>query len=166
MFQKFLCLLYFLLTLQSQSQNGIGIYKLFPIEAPGFYFEYYPSGKLMVEGVYQRLDSIVCVNCYGSFTEKTINKSISNLMRVGEWKEFHENGQVKAKGMYGHVHEVYHVHWSMPYGESSKGLVPGDAEIVFLKDGAWQYFNERGQLIREEFYYKGMLSIVETYKGN
>ena len=136
------------------------------MEGPGFYFEYYPSGKLMVEGVYQHLDSVVCLNCYQSITEDMRNKSISSLMRVGEWKEFHENGQVKAKGMYGYLHEVYHVDWPMPYGESSNGFVPGDAEIVYLKDGEWQYFNERGRLIKVEFYYEGMLASVATYKGN
>ena len=145
------------------AQTGIGIYKIFPIEAPGFYYEYYPSGKLKVEGVYLRLDSISCINCYNPFTEKLSSKSNINLMRVGEWKEFYENGSVKARGYYKNVHEVHRVDWPMPYGESSNGLVPGGVEVIYLKEGYWLYYNEKGNVVQEEFYFQGMLAAQDSF---
>ena len=147
-----------------KAQTGIGIYLPCEFTKPGFYYERYATGQIKVEGAYLWQDTIVCVTCYKEWSNSFSNYSVEHLMRVGEWKEYYEDGTLKSKGSYYGIHEVYGVHWPMRYGESSNGLVPGDAEIQYLKDKYWYYYNAAGNLIRLEYYYMGMLASIEVYK--
>ena len=43
-------------------------------------------------------------------------------------------------------------------------FVPGDYREEYLKDKLWKYYNEAGQLIREEYYLNGVLADVDIYE--
>lgn len=133
---------------------------------PGPYKEYYKSGKLKLEGNFTQLDSIECIGCYNSSQNKKISKANSHIMRTGEWKEYHENGQLKSIGTYKGIHETLIIEWPKDY-EKKTGMdrwVPGTYTEDYLKDNTWKYYNDSGQLIRVEFYFKGMLADVIKYE--
>ncbi len=133
---------------------------------PGQYKEYCKSGKVKIEGVFAKADSIECVNCYDKNENKIIFKAHATIMRVGEWKEYYENGQIKACGVYNGIHETYGATYPKDYGTKQfvTYFVPGDYREEYLKDKSWKYYNESGQLIREEYYFNGVLADVEIHE--
>jgi antitoxin component YwqK of YwqJK toxin-antitoxin module len=127
----------------------------------GIWKEYDESGKLKTEGSYRFADSIECISCYEPYHNNIKTKAYSHSERSGEWKEYHENGQVKAIGCYKGIHEINSTH--IP--KKMDGVfIPGDYFEEYLKDKYWKYYNEKGELIKEEYYFKGMLCDVKTYE--
>lgn len=131
----------------------------------GPYCEYYESGKIKTDGAYAFADSIACINCYDRDGERPVTKAHSHSEKAGLWQEFFENGALKSSGHYKGIHETTHIVHPKPVYKNGAGVfTPGDYTEDYLKDKQWSYYNEQGQLIKEEFYYNGSLTDQEIYQ--
>jgi len=128
----------------------------------GLYKEFYKSGKTKLDGNYQFLDSLECVNCFDVVTKNKIYKAELNpSIKVGTWKEYWDNGQLKSSGQYYKgVHQTNYS--SLPNPKSYGVFTPGGLTDEYLKDGEWKHYNEKGELISIEFYLKGSLVSVQN----
>jgi len=144
------------------------------IDYSGQYKEFYESGGIKTEGNYKKSnnDSVECVLCYrhGSGYEKYDWAENNPPIKVGEWKEYYENGKLKSIGEYYlGVHQSFMIRseenldsiTGEPTGVKLLLLVLGNE---YLKDGEWNYYNENGFLIKTEFYIKGTLVEVEIFE--
>jgi antitoxin component YwqK of YwqJK toxin-antitoxin module len=130
----------------------------------GIYKEFYESGKLKLDGNYEIADSVTCVSCFDLTENKKISKAQSHSNRVGVWKEYYENGKLRASGSYNGIHETNFMKIPKPTGEMGPGVfIPGDYSEEYMKDKNWNYYNEKGELIREEFYFQGVLCDVREH---
>ncbi len=132
----------------------------------GPYQEFYKSGKIKVQGTYAKVDSIECINCFDTGLDKKVTKAFLRIMRIGEWKEYHENGQLKSVGAYKGIHETHITTWIDDQGKKigPGKFAPGGVREDYVKDKKWQYFNTAGQLTHEEFYYNGSLVDEHIYE--
>jgi antitoxin component YwqK of YwqJK toxin-antitoxin module len=90
--------------------------------------------------------------------------------RTGVWKEYHKNGVLASEGKY--------LPWSFrsltPTKDSSGVAVPventsfdilADVSYIvgegYLKDGIWNYYDDKGKLIKKELYKNGTLKKIE-----
>ena len=130
----------------------------------GIFKEFYESGKLKLEGKYEHADSIECVSCFDLYLNKKTTKAQSRSKRIDLWKEYYENGQLKSIGLYNGIHETHYIHYPKPTSKMGAGVfTPGDYSEEYLKDKSWKYFNDKGELIKDEFYYQGILCSVQEY---
>ncbi len=84
---------------------------------------------------------------------------------TGTWFMFHENGVLESEGKY--LPQAFTVKY--PIVDSAgiavvvkktgfdEIILSGILCITFLKDGAWNYYSENGEKIREEYYKGGLL---------
>src|ERR1700756_605684 len=154
-----LCILFY--GLQAHAQTDTTNHAIYVPIKEGPYKENYESGKLKVEGYYKLVDSIECINCYDVTWGKLKTKIDSGFMRTGIWKEYYEDGTLKATGGYKGIHIINTITFAKPDPHPVMGrgvFQPGDYREEYLKDDYWQYYNPKGEFIKEEFYYRGMLT--------
>jgi antitoxin component YwqK of YwqJK toxin-antitoxin module len=136
----------------------------------GIYIEYYSNGKIKTEGRYKLLenDSLECVECYdvtsciecfNSINSRKIKKTTNWPLKDGIWKEYYESGNLKTVGSYySGVHETQNVNTIV--GTKFKSLSLG---CQYLKHKEWKCYDENGNHIRTEYYFKGILIGEETF---
>jgi antitoxin component YwqK of YwqJK toxin-antitoxin module len=84
----------------------------------------------------------------------------TNICPTGTWYDFYENGLLENKGDY--------IVYKLKDGETIfntkfKNIgCSGNCEYLGLKNGIWQYYDDKGNLIKEEKYVEN--KIVETKK--
>lgn len=135
----------------------------------GIYISYDSSGVKMSEGEYQSVDSVECFQCYTDsyrnspekWEQYFIAKHVKKIP-VGEWKYYHNNGELKEVGSYCDiVHEYrgmsYPLEWE---GKTWPKPVAGYLTSTFLKDGVWEYYDPNGNNIRTEEYVRGQLVYI------
>ena len=131
----------------------------------GVYKEFYESGKLKIDGNYKLVDSIECLNCFDLNDNKVKTKAYGHSLKVGDWKEYYENGILKSIGVYYKgIHETYGSHNPKQTNDGVGIFTPGDYSEEYLKDKGWKYYNDKGQLIKEEYYYNGVITNIHTYE--
>jgi hypothetical protein len=145
------------------SQNGRSDYS-------GLYKDFFESGKIKTEGRYKipESDSIECVDCYdlvnclecyNSVNNRKIKSTTNWPLKDGVWKEYYENGVLKTYGVYYFgLHETRNI--NAIEGRTTKA---GTSGCEYLKHKDWNYYDEKGKLIRTEYYYKGILVGEETF---
>jgi len=85
----------------------------------------------------------------GKIKEKGL--CLNNNGRIGEWIMYYENGNIYAKGFYNGYNYIL-----VNYDNGATGGVPNH-----LKHGMWEYWNEKGVLIKKEKYCKGKLCKIK-----
>jgi antitoxin component YwqK of YwqJK toxin-antitoxin module len=122
----------------------------------GIFNEFYETGILKIEGYYKYPDndSTECVECYNFRDYRKITYAESKWpIKIGIWKEFHPNGKIRTSGnYYSGIHE-YHNKSILERGKS-RGVISVGCE--YLKHGEWKIFDENGQLVKIEYYVKGI----------
>ena len=112
----------------------------------GLWEYYYENGQLKEHGEYQKdtkggLDK----NCGEYF------KSI----KAGVWKEYYDNGEKKSVGQFA---PLALCHQDTSYVEKDGEYdVRITIDIDFLKHDLWKYYDDKGDLIKEETYVNGRL---------
>jgi antitoxin component YwqK of YwqJK toxin-antitoxin module len=132
----------------------------------GTYQEYYESGKIKTEGNYLFVDSIECQSCFDHFENKQ-NKIVRNeFVRTGLWKTFYENGYQESKGVYKGIHKIYYIDCDYPANKKDPPSIfcAGGDSSEFLKNGEWEFYSNKGNLIKLEYYFNGILAEVKTYQ--
>jgi len=133
----------------------------------GQHIEYYKSGQIKTEGRYQKAknDSVLCILCYDRREFKKIEwAEFSPSLKVGEWKEYFENGKIKSIGEYYlGVHQTFNTEWFKEDSNKEKTGV-GTVGTDYLKDNEWKYYNDAGKLIKIEYYKQGTLIGEETFE--
>lgn len=133
----------------------------------GKYIEFYKSGQIKSEGRYQKTknDSVPCIQCYEKDQLKKIEwAEFSTSLKVGEWKEYFENGKIKSIGKYfAGLHQTFNTAWRK---EDSNGMKIGIGTIGtdYLKDGEWKTYNDAGNLLKIEYYKEGTFIGDETFE--
>ena len=150
--------------------NGVQYERGFNINGvrEGAWMVWYSNGQLgnKLNFKHGKLDSL-----FVTFFENGQVMFIGNYKedaRTGLWKEYFENGKLKSEGCYCEdIHPVYVTHDNV---DSLKNEYPNLIDnIIFLdytldfKSGQWKYYNEKGMLIREEYYEKGKLIKTKEY---
>jgi antitoxin component YwqK of YwqJK toxin-antitoxin module len=123
----------------------------------GKYKEFDSIGNLISEGTYNKVDSVLCKDCYDG-TSKVDYENYPKYIPVGEWKYFHSNGKLKMVGFYD---TKVHSYRNMPLEKPINAPVHVGISFDFLKTDKWNYFDENGKLIKIEEYIDGELIIVE-----
>lgn len=131
----------------------------------GLYKEYYESGILKIEGNYQYVDTIECINCYNYFENKNQNYTYRQYVRVGLWKSYYDTGILESTGIYNKVHLIHYIDCDYPASKKSPmGIFCGGSEsLEYIKDKEWEYFSKRGNLIKIEYYFNGNIVAIKTY---
>jgi len=93
----------------------------------------FPNGKLQIEGQYV------------------------NNNKTGIWKTYHENGEIASKGLFNA--ECYKVIVDTVLYDGTTFVT----EREVGKDGKWQYWDEKGRIIGEDFYKKCEIIEVKEY---
>ena len=118
--------------------------------------EYYDpliKHRIPERGFELRVDSAKCFNCIDKDGNSIAYYSIHKV-RIGEWKTFHLNGQVKSTGSYnGSIHISYDYN-NYDYLKVTIDS-PAVTRIEFLKNGIWKEFDQHGKLIKIEEYIEG-----------
>lgn len=107
-----------------------GVHRVFDENGKVEKADIYDSGKVMAEGV---LDSAG--------------------VQQGEWKEFHENGQVKSIGKY--VNGIKVGEWKY-YFANGKMFENGKYDKKGKEEGKWMWYFANGKLRRESNFYNGL----------
>ena len=155
-------------TLKEWNQNGhITSLKIFT-DTGYISTEYYEDGKILEKGEYkvskQEPEMIVV---YDSTTfDKYITSKCGTpcYIRTGIWRTYHPNGALESEGEY--LPMRFDV--AYPTKDSSGIMVlvkktsfefmgSGVGCSTYLKDGAWEYFDDKGQRIKRESYKSGKL---------
>ena len=132
----------------SYHNNGI-ISSLFEWDAEkacmcGYYAKFDSLGNPLLEGKFEAVDSIKCLSCFDNFYDPPTPNEYSRTreLKVGVWKYYHSNGQIKEIGVYSKsVHEYQgtthpFVLEDRPYNTYSS--------VDYLKNGIWEYYDEFG----------------------
>ncbi|HWY98111.1 MAG TPA: hypothetical protein VNY36_03400 [Bacteroidia bacterium] len=106
-----------------------GVHRLYNENGQVVKAEIYDSGRIMAEGV---LDT--------------------SGIQQGEWKEFHENGQLKAIGKY--LNGVKVGEWKYYYA-NSKVFEIGKYDQSGRQQGKWMWYFDDGKVRRESNFYNG-----------
>jgi|GEM_PF-6573583 len=131
----------------------------------GIYKEFYKSGILKTEGNYQYVDSVECINCFDYFNNVEQKMTYRQFIRRGLWSTFYENGQLESKGIYNGIHLTHYTDCEYPASKKSPiGIFcAGSESVEYLKDKEWEYFSTKGNLIKVEYYFRGVLAEIKTY---
>lgn len=126
-----------------------------------------------------RKDNGVSHGLYIDFDDSSNVKEIGhydNGCKIGEWL-YYKNGRLESKGTYYPDYlqlksfdsdTLYLVNKDKILAEKlyppevTKTFVIND-QVLYLKDGKWEYYNTEGKLIRVEFYEKGKLIKTQDY---
>lgn len=133
--------------------------------------EYYSNGKIRVssmfrngipEGIRKEYDTTGKIEKAqlfknGHIVGEGIVKEDGN--REGSWKEYYEDGSLKAEGAYENDKPVGK--WKYYY-QSGKTEQTGSYTRQGKKDGVWKWFYETGALLREETYRSGLKDGLST----
>ena len=96
-----------------------------------------------------------CIPCYLitlDEEDKTIKEGLFYInLPIGYFKSYHKNGKISSVGNYINLLPLSHKNLKM--GMPCEGTCT-------VKDGRWKYYNDKGQLIKTEFYIKGLLQKV------
>lgn len=123
---------------------------------------------MLIEGRYAVLsDSVSCVDCYYVGSDSTLYKILKtdfNELRVGIWKYYYENGQLKEKGKYAkHIRiSASSALFSSKTQYQYEGPVAAGFGPEYLREGAWEIYDENGYLIKVIWYHEGRI-IKEQY---
>lgn len=150
--------------------------KMYHLEAytPGGYtsIDYWvETGKISTIGAYEITKKIPDLVIYDSttFNKYTTSKWRVNeplYIRKGNWREYNKDGILACEGKY--------LPWpfsvsiptkdssgvAVPIENTSFEVMPGTSYIVgesYLKDGNWNYYDEKGKKVKSELYKNGLL---------
>lgn len=130
----------------------------------GIYQEYDENGRLKLTGNYRLSDSVECVHCFDADLEMKRSQAQNHSERIGLWKEYYPSGIIKSAGKYKGIHETNYTCHSLNEKPGTQNVfTPGDYSEEYLKDSKWNYYNEQGVLIKEEFYFEGMLCDIQIF---
>ena len=127
--------------------------------------EYYPTGVVKETGPYKNDKPYGTHRIYnenGSEQKADVFDSgrivaegilDSTGLQQGEWKEYHENGKVKAEGKY--VNGVKVGQWKY-YSPNGKMFEIGKYDTKGRQQGKWLWYFDGGVLRRESNFYNGM----------
>ena len=105
---------------------------------------FYPSDTNKFATCYEFHDNFLC-KAHG-YKKYNIN------LHVGEWMEYHRNGNLKSIGTYELIRsEIEDKYFKEKFLESKKV-------------GVWQYFSENGKLLKKETWDKGKLIATKEYE--
>jgi antitoxin component YwqK of YwqJK toxin-antitoxin module len=129
--------------------------------------DYYPSGQVKISASYNKEGKLEGVR--REFNEDgTIDKSyiFRNGIMIGEgivtekgerdgyWKEYYNNGALRAEGNY--QNDIKTGKWKF-YHVNGKLKQEGNYNTQGQPEGEWYWYYESGELLREEYYYLGQL---------
>ncbi len=126
--------------------------------------DYYPNGQIRIEGSYynnkpdgirREFDSLGNVVKGYIFVDGVLyGEGIIDRLgkKQGQWKEYYENGQLMASGVYKNNLRVGN--WLF-YHRNGNIEQKGSFSANGLPDGEWNYYYESGNLLKKEFYDKG-----------
>lgn len=121
----------------------------------GHWVFYYESGKKYSEGAY--LDFYM--NGLWSYYYENGNLKSQEMSNKGvvSWQKFyHENGQLESFGATVML-STKSFWWSVGGGKRGKGKVRSYNALDIVKDGEWVYYDDKGQLLKKEWYARGEL---------
>ena len=128
----------------------------------GFYKEYDDQGNLILEGNYSVLDSAKCISIsskgFGSGRKISDRIKVYNF-KVNVWKSYFSSGVLCSIGSYD---TLFSCTICSIYQEEDRPSPVGLSHEQ-LKAGIWKYYNEQGELIREEEYHSGNLVSERDY---
>jgi antitoxin component YwqK of YwqJK toxin-antitoxin module len=144
----------------------------------GFRLTFDSTGILLSEGRCHHASKVPCVDCYrevykygtGNIWEKyDYTDRRGGSIKIGEWKEYFINGQLKSVGAYnGKVRERTIIDCperKESYSYSSEGVVcNGLLSIDYLKEGLWIYYDINGVKIKTEFFIDSHLVRTEMWE--
>jgi antitoxin component YwqK of YwqJK toxin-antitoxin module len=87
----------------------------------------------------------------------------------GTWTTYHANGQLQSVGSY-LPYNFTRTEYGYDTTKTESYCLPKGSVIMystetkmFLRDGKWNYYDEKGNLIREEYYLNGLLKAKVEY---
>lgn len=129
------------------------------------------TGKISEYGKYEISKTTSNMVVYDSatfdkYTVKNCGLDETCYTRTGVWKKYHKNGALASEGKY--LPWAFSVSIpardsmgvSVPFENMSFDILPETNYMMFksfLKDGTWNYYDEKGTLIRKEAYKNGLL---------
>lgn len=124
------------------------------------------SGQIISQGQYRltKYDTSISIFRSENLGDHSSWCKQGCLVPYGTWYTFHSNGTIESQGMYLPLNMMTMdtVLAEDPMHEQTYVLVVL-ASPTKIRDGKWLYFNESGNLIREEFYYNGILQTTSEY---
>ena len=131
---------------------------------------FYPKGNLKASGIFD--DSSGCEleerkkpeSLRGAYHDSIQDFFFKDsfdmpLMPTGEWKFYYSNGQLQAKGSFKGIVKY------RDYGECVTNIYykvsPPD---LIVRDGLWQFYNQKGKLLREIKYEQGKGVMIKKYE--
>jgi len=152
--------LYWSITKRQDYKKGVG----YLISVPsGIWAEYYSNGQVEDSGRYEvrktARDTLFFrkqrkgTTDYNTEVDTAINENSFSSIRAGNWVEYYKNGQLKSIG------EYYPIEFTISFSEvisDSSGNFKYSTSYspYYFKDKTWKYYNECGELIKEEYYEK------------
>lgn len=144
----------------------------------GAYSMFDSTGVLLSEGRFHHASKVPCVDCYHEVSKEGIGEvweqydyasCISGSVRVGEWKEYFNNGSLKSVGTYnGKIRQSTIVDCperKEGHDHTGSGVVCNVLlSIDYLKEGLWIYYDIEGVKIKTEFFIDSHLVRTETWE--
>jgi len=126
----------------------------------GHWVEYYPSGKVKNSGQYHRNNPVGTWqkfypngNLMRTCSYALIEGSSTFYCMTGTYEEYFDNGQLKVKGLYKAVVND-HAKDSMWVQDPETGKQVMKVVTTYKarpeKFGTWEYYNEKGELVKNE----------------
>lgn len=118
------------------------------------------TGKISDLGTYEITKKVPKLEIYDSikgitYTSKFCRSDQPCYIRAGIWKQYHKNGVLASEGKY--------LPWSFiilirgaKEDENNPGVLSAYGEN-YLKDGTWNYYDDKGKLTKTEVYKSGLL---------
>jgi antitoxin component YwqK of YwqJK toxin-antitoxin module len=127
--------------------------------------DYYPDGKIKSTGpykngqpfgahrMYDENGAVIKAQVYDSGRVVAEGVLDEGNLQQGNWKEYHENGQISAEGSY--VNGVKVGPWKYYYSNGSK-LEDGKYDQKGKPIGHWVWYYDDGKTLRESNFHAGM----------
>lgn len=135
---------------------GVEVYNMKGYTSIDYWVE---TGKISDFGKYEIAKKVPNLEIYDSaafvkYTVKPYSFEEIYYVRSGVWKHYHKNGTLASEGNY--------LPWPFiiitprtKEDEDNPGIMYNGED--FLKDGIWNYYDEKGNLIKTETYKNGLL---------
>lgn len=122
------------------------------------------SNIILIDGEFRLSDSVKFWDCIDSSYRLSDNR-FPIPMPVGIWKFYSSNGSIKSTGGFSdRIHQYRDLSYPI-WHDTINGMhppVPVSISDQFLKNGTWEYYNEKGENHMSEEYFHGVL--VERIK--